>query len=79
MRRKRLATQGAAIDNNMKAKVERSQGRQGERKGISDKQIRKCDRRRVSEMTGSVKKQIETEAKEGRRIKARWRREKEKN
>jgi len=45
---------------------------------ISDKQIRKCDRRRVSKMTGSVKKQIETEAKEGRRIKARWRREKKK-
>ena len=46
---------------------------------ISDKQIRKCDRRRVSKMTGSVKKQIETEAKEGRRIKARWRRKKKKN
>jgi hypothetical protein len=29
-------------------------------------------------MTGSVKKQIETEAKEGRRIKARWGREKKK-
>jgi hypothetical protein len=29
-------------------------------------------------MTGSVKKQIETEAKEGRKIKERWRREKKK-
>ena len=61
-----------------KQRLKEAKGRQGERKGISDKQIRKCDRRRVSKMTGSVKKQIKTEAKEGRRIRARWRREKNK-
>ena len=44
---------------------------------ISDKQIRKCDRRRVSKMTGSVKKQIETEAKEGRRDKGKVAKRKE--
>ena len=44
---------------------------------ISDKQIRKCDRRRVRKMTGSVKKQIEAEAKEGRRDKGKVAKRKE--